>query len=116
MKNGIIHTTRTQINEFKSLLLESLYTQTEMIIDMRKGIARKIIRSINISSIKSAIVFPPLMLLDYDFLITFSTHFMDAFFIHPYGNSCFKSITTSLTTFSILLAIAFFSSFLCLIL
>lgn len=58
MKNGIIHTTRTQINAFKPLFLESLYTHTEMNVEIRKGTARKMIRSTNINSTNSAIFFP----------------------------------------------------------
>jgi len=64
MKNGISHTVRTQINAFNPLFFESLYTQIENIAEIRKGIVRNIIRSNTISSIKSAIIFPPLFLID----------------------------------------------------
>jgi len=64
MKNGISHTVRTQINAFNPLFFESLYTQIENIAEISKGIVRNIIRSNTISSIKSAIIFPPLFLID----------------------------------------------------
>jgi hypothetical protein len=35
MKNGIIHTIRTQIKEFMPFFLESLYTHAEIKIEIR---------------------------------------------------------------------------------